>query len=41
MSAIKPEADEPLPSTSRFVAFLGVFIVVGWVLMFLLLRARW
>jgi len=41
MSEIKSNPDEPLPSTSRFVAFLGVFIAVGWVLMFLLLRARW
>ncbi len=41
MSAIKTTPDEPLPSTLRFVFTLGAAITAGWVLMFLLLRARW
>jgi len=33
--------DPPLPLTVRFVAVLGVAFVIGWLLMFELLRARW
>lgn len=36
----KPE-DRPLPLTVRFVAVLGVGFVIGWLLMYELLRARW
>jgi hypothetical protein len=38
---MKPREDEPLPATLRFVFGLGVAIVVGWFLMFWLLRDRW
>jgi len=33
--------DEPLPATVGFVTFLGILIVVGWLLMFVLLSSRW
>jgi len=33
--------DPPLPATVAFVVGLGVFIVVGWLLMFRLMLARW
>jgi hypothetical protein len=33
--------DEPLPQTARFVFAIGALILVGWCLMYLLLRARW
>jgi hypothetical protein len=33
--------DRPLPHTVRFVAILGVAFVIGWLLMFQLLRTRW
>jgi hypothetical protein len=41
MSTHKPAADEPLPATQKFVFGVGIFIVIGWILMFFLLRARW
>jgi len=41
MSTIKHDPDEPLPSTARFVTGLGIFIAVGWALMFVLLWERW
>lgn len=34
-------AEEPLPATTTFVFIVGAIIVVGWFLMFALLRARW
>ena len=36
----KPD-DSPLPQTVRFVAIIGVAFVIGWLLMFQLLRTRW
>lgn len=33
--------DRPLPATVQFVIGLGLFIVVGWFLMFRLMLARW
>ncbi|HTW85547.1 MAG TPA: hypothetical protein VMD91_15865 [Candidatus Sulfotelmatobacter sp.] len=33
--------DEPLPLTMRFVLTIGACILVGWCLMYALLRARW
>jgi len=40
--AIPPRADdEPLPVTFGFVMALGIFIVVAWFAMFLLLASRW
>jgi len=33
--------EEPLPATLGFVFTIGAAILVGWVLMFLLLRSRW
>jgi len=41
MRAMKPIEDAPLPATLAFVFSVGGFILVGWILMFLLLRARW
>jgi hypothetical protein len=35
------ERDDPLPLTLRFVMVIGVLILVGWFLMFMLLQARW
>jgi hypothetical protein len=40
-AAMEPTRDEPLPATLAFVFSIGTAIAVGWVLMFLLLRARW
>lgn len=39
----KPQShiDEPLPATLAFVGALGVFIFIGWFLMFILLEERW
>jgi hypothetical protein len=37
----EPPHDEPLPQTVRFVFAIGALILVGWCLMYLLLRARW
>ena len=39
--AMEPTKDAPLPATLAFVLTIGGLIVVGWVAMFLLLRARW
>jgi len=33
--------NEPLPATLTFVFALGALIAVGWVAMYVLLRARW
>jgi hypothetical protein len=33
--------DVPLPATLTFVFSVGGFILVGWIAMYLLLRARW
>jgi hypothetical protein len=41
MSDSHHNEDQPLPSTSRFVAFLGAFLVITWFAMFFLLRSRW
>jgi hypothetical protein len=41
MSGTKPSHDDPLPETLAFVFTLGILIAVGWILMFMLLRARW
>jgi hypothetical protein len=38
---MEPVHDEPLPATSKFVIFLGLFILIGWFAMYMLLRARW
>jgi hypothetical protein len=35
---LKP--DEPLPATLRFVLVMGATFLVGWLLMFALLKAR-
>jgi hypothetical protein len=37
---VKPQSDEALPLTLRFVLLLGTGILVGWFLMFFLLQAR-
>ncbi len=37
----EPQFNEPLPATLAFVAGLGIFIFIGWFLMFVLLSARW
>jgi len=37
----KPQKDEPLPATLRFVFSIGVLFAVGWFLMYWLLRDRW
>ena len=41
MAKTEPHLDEPLPATLAFVAALGIFIFVGWFIMFVLLSARW
>jgi hypothetical protein len=41
MAKPKPQLDEPLPATLRFVAAIGIFIFIGWFLMFVLLEDRW
>jgi hypothetical protein len=33
--------DQPLPGTARFLAGLGAFIVIGWLLMYALMASRW
>jgi hypothetical protein len=38
---MEPIKDAPLPATLAFVFSVGGFILVGWILMFFLLRARW
>jgi hypothetical protein len=37
----QPHVDPPLPATVRFVIGLGIFFVVGWLLMFRLMLVRW
>jgi hypothetical protein len=37
----QPTGDEPLPLTFRFVMFLGIAILLGWIAMFWLLASRW
>lgn len=34
-------ADPPLPATVLFVSMLGIFMLIGWIAMFLLLKGRW
>ncbi len=41
MAKPQPHLDEPLPATLIFVAALGIFIFIGWFLMFVLLEDRW
>ena len=41
MAKPKPQLDEPLPATLRFVVAIGIFIFIGWFLMFVLLEDRW
>jgi hypothetical protein len=41
MNIENPDGDEPLPATVRFVTFLGGLIIVGWFLMYALMRSRW
>lgn len=37
-----PHESEPaLPVTLRFTLTFGVFLAVGWIALFLLLRSRW
>jgi hypothetical protein len=38
---MKPIEDAPLPATLGFVFSVGGIVLVGWILMFFLLRARW
>jgi hypothetical protein len=38
---MEPIEDAPLPATLSFVFSIGGVILVGWILMYLLLRARW
>jgi hypothetical protein len=38
---MEPSRDEPLPSTLTFVFALGTLILVGWFVMYLVLRSRW
>jgi len=33
--------DEPLPATARFLIGLGIFLVVVWGLMWVLMTSRW
>jgi hypothetical protein len=40
-AAPQPPGDEPLPLTFRFVMFLGIAILLGWIAMFCLLVSRW
>jgi len=35
-----PDHDEPLPLTLTFVMVMGAAFFVGWILMFVLLKAR-
>jgi hypothetical protein len=35
------QKDPPLPATVAFVIGLGIFFVIGWLLMFRLLTVRW
>ena len=35
------DKDHSLPGTVTFVTLLGIFIVVGWLLMFALTASRW
>ena len=41
LRAMEPTHDDPLPATLGFVFTLGGLITVGWIAMFLLLKARW
>jgi len=41
MNDKEPRTDEPLPATAAFVGILGGIIIVGWLLMYGLLRSRW
>jgi hypothetical protein len=38
---MEPTKDAPLPATLAFVFSIGGLILVGWIAMFFLLRARW
>jgi hypothetical protein len=39
--SMEPSGDKPLPATLAFVIVLGSAILVGWILMFMLLKDRW
>lgn len=41
VDGMEPIKDAPLPATLAFVLSIGSFILVGWIAMFFLLRARW
>jgi hypothetical protein len=38
---MEPSRDEPLPATVTFVFALGTLILVGWFVMYFVLRSRW
>jgi hypothetical protein len=41
LATMEPIQDEPLPATGAFVFTIGGLILVGWIALFFLLRARW
>jgi hypothetical protein len=38
---MEPSRDEPLPATVIFVFTIGILFLIGWFVMFALLRSRW
>jgi len=38
---MEPSRDEPLPATLTFVFSLGILFLVGWFIMYAVLRSRW
>jgi hypothetical protein len=38
---MEPTKDVPLPATLTFVFSIGGLILIGWIAMYFLLRARW
>jgi hypothetical protein len=38
---MEPSRDEPLPATLTFVFSLGAFILIGWFILYAVLRSRW
>jgi len=38
---VESDRNIPLPATFKFVMVMGVAFVIGWLLMFALLKGRW
>jgi hypothetical protein len=38
---VKENRDVPLPATLKFVLVMGTAFLIGWLLMFALLKGRW